>query len=265
MDLYDNTLDTNIDKILDDNSLVVGDIYLITNKVDGKQYVGQAKSHRLNHGRYRPFGYKRRFDDHCSQARTTQKKTQYILNSIRKYGECNFTSQLILRCRVDEMDKMEELYIQKFNTLYPNGYNLTTGGSSSIFVRVKHTEDGFQYEYKKQHRDHQTKETIEKISSALKAHCGDAGVIQDFSNRAKLQHDDKRRELFQDVHIDPSKFKDYISSKRQGKGKRFTIRVDNTQTTFYSSIEDESIVEKRALDFLNSLVQRHDQIAGTSL
>ena len=44
-----------VDKILESNSNVFGEIYLITN-------VGQTLSHRLNHGKYRPFGYKCRFN-----------------------------------------------------------------------------------------------------------------------------------------------------------------------------------------------------------
>ena len=40
---------------------VIGEIYKITNTITGKFYVGQTRSHRLNHKKYRPFGYLGRF------------------------------------------------------------------------------------------------------------------------------------------------------------------------------------------------------------
>ena len=36
---------------------VVGEIYKMTNTTNGKVYIGQTRSHRLNHNKYRPFGY----------------------------------------------------------------------------------------------------------------------------------------------------------------------------------------------------------------
>ena len=40
---------------------VRGEVYRITNAVTGKSYIGQTRSHRLNRGKYRPFGYMGRF------------------------------------------------------------------------------------------------------------------------------------------------------------------------------------------------------------
>jgi len=51
------------------------------------------------------------------------------LNSaIRKYGKDNFIVELIETCAINEIDEKEVTNIKKFNTLNPNGYNLTTGG-----------------------------------------------------------------------------------------------------------------------------------------
>lgn len=55
-----------MDKILlpEEKSNITGHIYLMTNIITKKYYIGQTRSHRLNKSKYRPFGYKKRFDDH---------------------------------------------------------------------------------------------------------------------------------------------------------------------------------------------------------
>ncbi|NBP57407.1 hypothetical protein EBU71_12900, partial [bacterium] len=95
-----------MDKILEDNSQVVGQIYLITNKQTNKQYVGQTLSHRKNHNKYRPFGYIGRFKDHISEALCNTKKKQctYLNNAIRLYGKDEFTVELITVCPKEDLD-----------------------------------------------------------------------------------------------------------------------------------------------------------------
>lgn len=82
---------------LDDIDHVTGEIYIMTNQKNGKQYVGQVRSHRLNCAYYKPFGYKRRLADHTSEAMCNTKKKQcgYLNNAIRKHGPENFTVELL--------------------------------------------------------------------------------------------------------------------------------------------------------------------------
>ena len=119
-----------MNEILDDDSKVIGHIYLITNTQTNKKYVGQTVSHRKNRNKYRPFGFEGRFKDHISEALCNTKKKQcnYLNNSIRQYGKEAFKVELITECSKSELDTMEEMYIKEYNTLYPNGYNLTIGG-----------------------------------------------------------------------------------------------------------------------------------------
>ncbi len=105
------------------------EIYKITNLVNGKLYVGQAVSHILNHKKYRLYGFEGRFRCHVSESKS-QKKNQchYLNNSIRKYGEHNFKVELLEICDIDKGDVLETKYILQYESLYPNGYNLKTGG-----------------------------------------------------------------------------------------------------------------------------------------
>lgn len=56
----------------------------------------------------------------------------YFQHSIEFYGTKNFTIEIIEEnvTSIEELDSLEVLYIKRFNTLYPNGYNFTDGGHS---------------------------------------------------------------------------------------------------------------------------------------
>ena len=93
----------------------VGTIYLITNLINNKKYVGQTTN-----------CVKFRYKAHCT------KKIQMPINvAIRKYGKENFKIEEIVSCfDIDSLNEMEKFFIENFNCLSPNGYNLTTGGKN---------------------------------------------------------------------------------------------------------------------------------------
>lgn len=95
-----------------------GSIYLITNKTNGMQYVGQT----IN-------TVEDRWKQHKNQK---ARKNDFFHSAIQKYGDENFIVETIEEKipAGDELDNKEQFYIKKYNTLSPNGYNLTTGGRS---------------------------------------------------------------------------------------------------------------------------------------
>jgi len=83
-------------------------IYLTTNLVTKKQYIG---SH---------FGSVN--DDYFGSGK-------YISKSINKHGKKNFTRKILEECMPENNLLLEEKYIKEYNTLIPNGYNISpTGG-----------------------------------------------------------------------------------------------------------------------------------------
>lgn len=100
-----------------------GYIYLITNKVNGKQYVGQTSK-----------TIEKRWKQHLSHSRYEQ---NYLYYAMRKYGTDNFDIKELdkIECSNskelnDLLNKIEIRYISKYDT-YENGYNLTIGGGNS--------------------------------------------------------------------------------------------------------------------------------------
>lgn len=111
--------------------LVFGDIYLITNTVNGKQYVGQT---RCKNG-----GYIGRWKDHIYSSFMRNKSNGKINKAIRKYGADSFKVELICRIYFEtipecakKLDELEIKYIKEYET-YTKGYNSTKGGRFATF------------------------------------------------------------------------------------------------------------------------------------
>lgn len=91
-----------------------GIIYRITNKVNGKSYIGQTR-----------YTLEFRWRQHQHKSDNT-----YFHNAIRKYGKDNFTIEILEECNISDLDSKEIFYIAKYDT-FNNGYNLTIGGSGN--------------------------------------------------------------------------------------------------------------------------------------
>lgn len=91
-----------------------GIIYKITNKVNGKSYIGQTR-----------YSLEFRWRQHIHK-----KDNTYFHNAIRKYGAENFSIEILEECEVSKLNEREMFYIAKLNT-FKEGYNLTIGGDGN--------------------------------------------------------------------------------------------------------------------------------------
>lgn len=106
----------------------MGDIYLLESP-SNKYYVGQAVE-KLCSGRN--WGYLARWKSHIREAKKGTNYSCCLDNAIRKYGSENFKVSLLCKCStLEELNNMEIYYIKEYNSLSPNGYNLTTGGNKN--------------------------------------------------------------------------------------------------------------------------------------
>lgn len=116
-------------------------IYLITNLVNGKQYVGQTIDIQRREGDHR------RSNGGCS----------HLHSAIRKYGWSNFAFDVIFEHDDEDfvVNTMEPLFIEWYDTK-ENGYNLTDGGGGT---------SGYKHPPRKLTESHRS-----SISEGLKGH-----------------------------------------------------------------------------------------------
>ena len=89
-------------------------IYKITNLINNKSYIGQSNN------------IQRRWHEHISE------NTNSLIHlAILKYGIENFSFTIIEECLLEQLNEKEIYYIKEYNTLSPNGYNISTGGSNN--------------------------------------------------------------------------------------------------------------------------------------
>ena len=69
-------------------------------------------------------------DERWRQHKKTNSNCRYMKASMKKYGIDNFEFKLICICFDNDLDKYECYYMNKYNSIVPNGYNLRQGGNS---------------------------------------------------------------------------------------------------------------------------------------
>lgn len=96
---------------------MIGYIYKVTNKINGKIYIGQTIQ-----------SVKDRWYRHCGKSGISKAELNtHFKRAILKYGKENFTIETIEVCDSTELNDREKFYISYYNS-YINGYNSTIGG-----------------------------------------------------------------------------------------------------------------------------------------
>lgn len=106
----------------------MGYIYIVTNRIDKKQYIGQTICMDVNS----------RWRQHKRKEPATVGK--YLRSAYEKYGIENFDFKVLCICFDEDCNRFEKEYIVKYNTLAPNGYNLDTGGRKQYRKPTKKRE-----------------------------------------------------------------------------------------------------------------------------
>lgn len=89
-------------------------IYRITNKINGKSYIGQS------------IHIERRWEEHCKPS-----SSSLVSKAIHKYGKINFLFEILEECQIEDLDLLEQYWIKKENTISPFGYNIALDTSST--------------------------------------------------------------------------------------------------------------------------------------
>ena len=94
----------------------MGYIYKITNKINGKCYIGQTTMLDINE----------RWKSHLKK----RSNCVYLKNAFNKYRPVNFKFEVVCICFDDDCNRYEEEYIKKFESIVPGGYNIKAGGNN---------------------------------------------------------------------------------------------------------------------------------------
>ena len=95
-------------------------IYKLTNRENGKIYIGQSKH------------LKRRLNEHrrCEKSDDKKGSQSVVRRAIKKYSFDAFDFEIILYCQEGEyMNMIETKLIQFYDCLVPKGYNVRDGGN----------------------------------------------------------------------------------------------------------------------------------------
>ena len=113
-----------------------GFIYKITNKINGKSYIGQTIQ-----------SVKERFYQHCATKCSQAILNMVIHKAINKYGKSNFTIEVIEEVESTNLNDRERYWIRYYDS-YNNGYNSTEGGQDGIKLFKNLDTESIVREYK---------------------------------------------------------------------------------------------------------------------
>lgn len=161
-----------------------GLIYRVTNKVNGKSYIGQTT-----------LTLAQRWACHV-----TNRERAPLACAIRKYGREAFSVDEMEQCGDrDALDAAERRWIATLNTRVPAGYNLTDGGNSgtkhdastrakqSALLRKRYFDPTAREEHAEQMRGIWTAAVREKASASHKARCADPAERERLISIAKAR------------------------------------------------------------------------------
>lgn len=109
---------------------------------NGKHYIGQT---------VQPLNYR-----HSQHMHNQYEKRKRYFDNALSCGKYTYTLTILELCEYDKLDFAEKEYIFQYNSLYPNGYNLESGGSASKYMsehsrskiseaRLKWAEEHYDY------------------------------------------------------------------------------------------------------------------------
>lgn len=101
-----------------------GIIYIITNSINNKVYIGQTIQ-----------SLKNRWKEHCRKGYSKNESNMHIKRAIFKYGKENFFIKELEKCNIEELNEREIYYINLYNS-YLRGYNSTKGGHSGKTLKL---------------------------------------------------------------------------------------------------------------------------------
>ena len=119
-------------------------IYCYTNQINNKKYIGQTKNPA------------QRYNAHKSSYQNVNSSEYDSLfhRALRKYGQDNFSYEVLAEVEdVELANELEIFYINFYNTVRPNGYNVLEGGKNALHPMSEITKEKLRWAHGKLTRD----------------------------------------------------------------------------------------------------------------
>lgn len=203
-------------------------IYRITNLINGKLYFGQSVD------------VEKRLGEH----KRNEKHNDHLTNSINKYGVENFTFELEIATSIPYLNRLEKLFIRKYDTTnHEKGYNKDSGGGANYVM-----SDETKRKISEANKGHDVSdETKRKISKAHK------GKILSDEHRKKLSEAAKGKHHSEEIKQKMSEvrntsgylnvYKNKTKECKQGFVWKYTYYEDGKQKAI-SSVDIEKLKQK---------------------
>ena len=160
-----------------------GYIYKITNKVNGKLYIGQTT--RTVEKRFKEHMYRAQY--YCIKYGDKRYKYMHFYLAIVKHGEENFIVETIDTAETRQELNRKERYWIKFYNAITDGYNMLPGGSKANPMNTKAVKD-------KHDEIMRSDEVRNKISATLKEYKQQHGISE--AHRRHLSEAQRNRKCF---------------------------------------------------------------------
>ena len=108
----------------------MGYIYKIVNTVNNKVYIGETMQNDID----------KRWRTHKNLSKLN-KGCPILCQAFNKYGIDKFKFEVIIICFDEDRLIYEKQYIEKYNSISPNGYNISPGGCERGFTGLHHSDE----------------------------------------------------------------------------------------------------------------------------
>ena len=163
-------------------------IYLITNNINGKQYIGKTEYNDIQ----------KRWKEHCRDYKKERYNKRPLYDAMNKYGIEHFNIEIIEQVSpFDNLEEREIYWINYYNT-YHNGYNATKGGDGKRLLNYQLIKELWEQGF-----------NCKEISKKLKCDPNQVGIIlkrleissSEIKNRQTIQQSMKVNQINKDTNL----------------------------------------------------------------
>jgi group I intron endonuclease len=184
-------------------------VYLVTNLINNKKYIG-----------YTTKTLKERMQGHFHKSKYKNDPHYFYLFSLalKKYSKEVFQWEELCTCKdLKDCQEKEIFYIQKYNTVSPNGYNLTHGGNGGI----------------------QSDETKKKISDSLKKYYSENTCA--FKNLSSEKRSEMAKKAWETKLKNGFKMPKGIPKSELAKQKMSNSKNEKNKITWFNIKTNETV------------------------